>query len=236
MYLQSFIHLHLTFTAQKCYRAANDEGPPILKNYAPLVPINRRIEREHQAIIPSYRFVCDGNITEWGIDVHRANVIEDQFVYTLDLQVWRPTPTIRTLDESDGAGCYSLVGSNRFANISLYDRIARVTPSPENYIHFRPGDVVGFYVEDARGSNDGVQILTSPAIYTSEYVWYGRIEATRASSMSGDCPYSAGRDGVLNTLTRAAPVISISASKYEYTETGEYTEQLALPNNINPFL
>ena len=165
-------------------------------------------------IVPSYRFVCDGNITAWGIDVHRANPIEDQLMYTLDLQVWRPTPTIRDLTDSNrGAGCYSLVGNNRFANISLVDRVARVTPSPQDYIHFRPGDVLGFYVEDARDSRDGVQILTSPSAFMSEYLWYGSIEPARTTSMNGECPYSVGNDGVLNTLTRAAPAISISAGK-----------------------
>ena len=31
------------------------------------------IYRRHQAIIPTYKFECCGNITEWGVDVHTSN-------------------------------------------------------------------------------------------------------------------------------------------------------------------
>ena len=61
--------------------------------------------------------------------------------YTLDFQVWRPSPTVST---SSGAGCYSLVGSNKFTSISLANGLARVTPSPQDYIQFQSGDVLGF--------------------------------------------------------------------------------------------
>ena len=53
-----------------------------------------------------------GNITEWGVDVRpdgdnhqRPEEPEDTGVpYTLDFQVWRPSPTV---DDSTGTGCYS---------------------------------------------------------------------------------------------------------------------------------
>ena len=63
-----------------------------------------------------------------------------QNYYTLDLQVWRPSPTFT------GTGQYSLVGNNRFTNISLSGGVAIVTPSPQDYIQFQPGDVLGFYI------------------------------------------------------------------------------------------
>ena len=149
-----------------------------------------------------------GNITEWGVDLQPGGD-KHQRAYTLDLQVWRPSPTV---DDSTGTGCYSLVGNNRFTSIPLSNGVAVVTPSPQDYIQFRPGDVLGFYVEEARGANDGVVVLDGGS-FTSELVWYASIAPTMATSQNGDCPYSVGSSGVLNTLTRAAPVISITTGK-----------------------
>ena len=131
--------------------------------------------------------------------------------YTLDFQIWRPSPTVNS---SNGTGCYSLVGNNRFSAISPLTTpgVARVTPSPEDYISFQPGDVLGVYVEEASKSVDGVVMLTSCS-FTSELVWYASIAPTMTTSQNGDCPYSVGSNGVLNTSTHAAPVISISTSK-----------------------
>ncbi len=169
------------------------------------------ITRHHQAIIPSYKLTCNemcGNITEWGVDLQPGGDMH-QRAYTLDLQVWRPSPTV---DDSTGTGCYSLVGNNRFSSTSLSvsKGVAQVTPSPQDYIQFKPGDVLGFYVEEAREMKDGIVILGGGSFT----VWYASIAPTVATSQNGDCPYSVGSNGgVLNTLTRAAPVISIAASK-----------------------
>ena len=149
-----------------------------------------------------------GNITEWGVDVHRGGNAY-QNTYTLDLQVWRPSPTV---DDSTGTGQYSLVGNNRFTSISLSDQVAIVTPSPQDYIQFQPGDVLGFYVEETRDSDDGVVVLTNPSSFTSEVVWYASIDPAMTTSQS---VYSVGSNGDLDSSTRAAPVISISTSKPE---------------------
>ena len=122
------------------------------------------------------------------------------------------------MNNSTGTGCYSLVGNNVFTSISLSGGIARVTPSPQDYIQFRPGDVLGFYIENASirapGENpNGLVLQTSPSRFTSELMWYASVAPTLATSQNGDCPYSVGSSGVLNILTRAAPVISITASK-----------------------
>ena len=132
------------------------------------------------------------------MDVHPGGS-QYQRVYTLNFQVWRPSPTV---DDSTGTGCYSLVGNNRFTAISLSGDVAVVTPLPQDYIQFQPGDVLGFYVEEANGANDGVVILTNPSSFTSELVWYASIAPTMTT-------YSVGSNGVLNTMTHAAPVISI---------------------------
>ena len=122
------------------------------------------------------------------------------------------------MDDSTGTGCYSLVGNNRFTSIPVSDGVAIVTPSPQDYILFQPGDVLGFYVEDAENisfSTPGVVLRTSPSYLTSEIVWFASLNHDATTSQIGDCPYSVGNgsNGVLNTLTRAAPVISISISK-----------------------
>ena len=95
------------------------------------------------------------------MDVRRdgGNHQPSQFgtTYTLDLQVWRPSPTV---DDSTGTGCYSLVGNNRFSDISLDGGVASfLVPSPANYIQFQPGDVLGLYVEVAREIDDGVVMV-----------------------------------------------------------------------------
>ena len=132
--------------------------------------------------------------------------------YTLDFQIWRPSPTVNS---SNGTGCYSLVGNNRFSTISPLTTpgVARVTPSPEDYISFQPGDVLGVYVEEASKSDDGVVMLTT-STFTNELVWYAT-SITPTNSQNGNCPYSVGSNGIF-TLTHAAPVISISAGKYTF--------------------
>ena len=133
-----------------------------------------------------------------GVVVHPGGDNHQMASYTLDLQVWRPSPTV---DDSTGTGCYSLVamGNNRFNDISLNSGIASsLVPSPADYIQFRPGDVLGFYVEEASMPTDGVVILTSPSSFTSELVWYASIAPTMAASQNGDCPYSVGSNGSYN--------------------------------------
>ena len=142
--------------------------------------------------------------------------LNDQNGYTIDFQVWRPSPT---MNNSTGAGCYSLVGNNRFTSISLSGGVARVTPSPQDYIQFQPNDVLGFYIESANPVTsrppNGLVLQTNPARFTSELVWFASIAPSVAASQNRDCtcPYSVGSNGILNTLTRAAPVISIGKSE-----------------------
>ena len=200
-----------------CLQTNSENGPPELMNYGNRFP---RFLIHHQAIIPSYKLECCRNITEWGVDIHPGGQgTTDR--YTLNLQVWRPSPTV---NDSTGTGCYSLVGNNRFTSIPLRNLAARVTPSPQDYIQFRPGDVLGVYVEEARQIDDGVIVLTSydrSTDFTSELVWYASIAPTMATSQNEDCPYSVGSNGVLNTTIRGAPVISASIGKqylsYELT-------------------
>ncbi len=125
--------------------------------------------------------------------------------YTLNFQVWRPSPTVGQM----GTGDYSLVGNNRFSAISLSGNVAEVTPSPQDYIQFQPEDVLGFYVEEARDdNNNGVVVLTTDS-YTNELVWY----ASATSQTVTGCSISVGSGGDLNTILSGVPVISISTGK-----------------------
>ena len=153
------------------------------------------------------------NISPAGGSNHHHNY------YTLEFQVWRPSPAV---NDRSGSGCYSIVGANRFTSVSVKSNLAVVSPSPEDYIPFRPGDVLGFYVEAvssalSNGIAPGVVVLTSPSSFTSEVVWHASmaVPPTRATSHNpGEhCPYSVGNKGVLNTLTHAAPVVSISTGE-----------------------
>ena len=191
--------------AEQCLEVGNGNGLPRFQNYG----YNgvARITLHHQAIIPSYEFTCCGNVTEWGVDVEQRGG-KDNRMYTLDLQVWRPSST--TVDDSTGSGQYILVGNNRFTSISLSNNVAQVTPSPRDQIQFRSGDVLGFFVEEARDDNRGVNVITT-AEFTSETVWYASVATLHVIG----CPVSAGSSGALNTQFRGAPVVSIeTGTKY----------------------
>ena len=194
-----------------CLLTNNGNGLPFFQGYSGNAGRpERRIQHQHQAIIPSYRFNCYGNITEWGVDVNPAEI---GALFDFDLQVWRPSPTV------DETGCYSLVDNYIIISTSIppipeIEHVARVTPLPQDQLQFQPGDVLGFYVE-SHGTftdyNNGVVLLNN-ASYTSELAWHASI--TALTSQSGSCPYPVGPTGVLNLLTRAAPVISISVTTY----------------------
>ena len=179
------------------------------------------IRVKQQAIFASYRLNCCGNITEWGMDVDSgafSGARDRRGTYSLDFQVWRPSPTV---DDTTGTGCYSLVGNNRFTSIPSITSpgVAVVTPSPQDYIQFQPGDVLGVYVESVSETTDGIVVLTrstftSDLVWSaSDLVWYASITPSMTNSRNGACPYSAGSSGVLNSFLQGAPVISISTGK-----------------------
>ena len=202
-----------TFAGQDCFRPNNTNGFPAFENYQNSDLEQQIIPLHHQAIIPTYRFDCCGSIAQWGVDLDPAGG-GDNMEYELDLQVWRPQ-TIET------TGCYSLVGSNNFSNIELSsDQVAVLTPSSQPMINFQPGDVIGFNVVRARNSdNRGVVVLLDRSMrgdrsYATEEMWHADI--SNGVIVSPMCLYPVGTEPgrVLNTLVRAAPVISVSYSKF----------------------
>ena len=177
---------------------------PVLRDFN-FSEISKKIIRHHQVIVHNFRFQCCGNITAWGADVFRGRNGQ-QNEYTIDFQVWRPSPTV---EDSIGAGQYSLVGNNKFTSISLLNMdnyLVRVTPSPQDYIQFQPGDVLGFYVEKAMSVSDGVVLITTSG-FSNESVWQASVDPTIATIQT---IYSIGTSGVLNTAIPGAPVISVN--------------------------
>ena len=139
---------------------------------------------------------------------------QENATFDFDFQVWRPSPTV------NDTGCYSLVANLIATSLSLPDQpesdhVARIIPLPQDYLQFQPGDVLGFYVEshDTTSNRDNGVVLLNNGSHANELVWYASVE--RGSQFQFDsCPYPVGISGVLDSLTRAAPVISLSLATY----------------------
>ena len=128
--------------------------------------------------------------------------------YTIHFQVWRPSPTVG----SDGAGCYSLVGENRFTSITFSNRgPISETPEPTNIISVQPGDVVGYYVLSSIDDEDGIQLDSAD---DSINIYYNEDNGGNPISLGPDsCQVRAGDGGLLTSSTSAAPQLSIDISK-----------------------
>ena len=144
--------------------------------------------------------------------------VNSQNTYVLDFQVWRLSPTT---DSTTGTGCYSLVGNNRFTSISLSGGLAIVSPSPQDYIQYKSGDVLGVYVESATpalaGTSDNGVVIQTTSDFTKDTIWYASITPIVAFSKDLNYPYAVGSGGDLSSTSRGAPVISIATSRlYHY--------------------
>ncbi|MCG8626136.1 MAG: hypothetical protein MJE68_29575 [Proteobacteria bacterium] len=195
------------YAAQDSCLKTNGGGFPVFQGYDG--GSGKRIHHQHQAIIPTYKFNCCGNITAWGVDLNPERNGAGQ-TFDFILQVWRPSTTIQ-IDS-----CYSLVNDHKITStvINSTEPVATVSVTTLNQLQFKPGDVLGFYVESHGSGNapdgdldNGVVVLNDSS-HTSELVWHGRI--TSPTSQSRSCPYPVGTSGLLTTSTHAAPVISIS--------------------------
>ena len=190
-----------------CLQTNNNNRLPLFQGYG--AGPNDRIQHQHQAIIPSYKFNCCGNITAWGVDL---NPVEYDAMFSFDFQVWRPSPTVAN------DGCYSLVANYLMENILppqiTIEHVARVTPLPRNQLPFQPGDVLGFYVESngtTSAYDNGVVVLQNDS-FNNELIWHASI--TALTSSIGSCPYPVGSTRLLSSPTSAALVISIAVTTY----------------------
>ena len=197
--------LYKLLYSEQCLQSRANSGDvlPDFKDYDTESGITR-INRSQQAIVPLYKFQCCGNITGWEVDVE-PDGRKHRTAYDLDLQVWRPSPTVG--DSTTESCVYSLVKNNPFTSSSLVNKDFSVTPPPGDYIQFQPGDVLGFYVERAGANNEGVVALTTGS-YSSYSVWLGSIASPNMNTI-----VTIGNNGGLSSLLHGAPVITISTSE-----------------------
>ena len=89
------------FVSDQCLEVGNGTGNglPSFQDYG---RTGERINRYHQAIIPSYEFQCCGDIRVWAVDVHPGGR-RDNRDYTLNLQVWRPSPALASRQRCQGS-------------------------------------------------------------------------------------------------------------------------------------
>ena len=189
--------------AQDCLRPANTEDllPYRDENFQGIPNGNGA-----QAIITSYQFHCCGDITAWQTFVQPDGGRHNNGQYSINFQVWRPSPTVG----NDGAGEYSLVGENRFPNIR-FDGSVSETPRPTNVISVRPGDVVGFFLSSSEGGNDGIQLEETSRFRNDRLLWY--------QTEFPEGPLStlvAGNGRTLTQSTNAGPMLSVDICKFSY--------------------
>ena len=133
-------------TAQECLQRTGSSDDVPFEN---INSSSTHLPSGSQAIVPSYRFSCCGDIEEWKTFVHPSGTNFNNGVYSIDFQVWRPSPVVG----ADGEGCYSLVGHNTFPSVtfSALDSISLSVMTPQQtMIAVRPGDVLGYFVVSSR--------------------------------------------------------------------------------------
>ena len=189
--------------AQQCFQPALPFEQ--LRDYNDL----DRLPNGRQAIVTSYQFQCCGDITAWQTYVERSGNPHGNGAYTIHFQVWRPSPSV----QSNGEGCYSLVGENRFTSITFSNRgPISETPEPTNIISVQPGDVVGYYVLSNRNDDDGIQMDSNDE---SINIYFNEDNGGNPISLGPDsCQVRAGESGLLTESRSAAPQLSIDISKW----------------------
>ncbi len=183
---------------QDCIRA-NSDGGNNLPNFGNpgntnfIVGVN-----PIQVIIKSYEFHCCGRVGGWAAYVQPGGGGHTTEVYSINFQIWRPM----------GVNTFVKIGENSFPSLTLADNsLIEETPASSDQINFQPGDVVGYYLEDSRDQNGGVQFDSG---FTSEELWY----ATGSPDLQNECLLEVGTAGDLSMSINLGPIISISLSEY----------------------
>ena len=103
---------------------------------------------------------------------------------------------------------YVKVGENYFESVKLNpSSVIDVTPASNQRLHFQPGDVVGYYLEqNQRGNDGGLQFDES---FSQETLWY----ATGNTDLRNASALQVGSNGNLSTFKNLGPIISVSFSK-----------------------
>ena len=193
-------------SAQECLRGA---GGTIL--LADLRSGSSRLPSGSQAIVTSYKIQCCGNITEWLTHVFPNDETFEVGVYTIHFQVWRPSAG------GGGDGCYSLVGENRFPELTFVDRgPVSVIPDPTDMISVMPGDVLGYFVSSttAAPNRQGAAGIQMKMNLTNDVVFYANLGGNPLPMGPERCPMSVGPGGLLNMSVIAAPIIQVEIGMF----------------------
>ena len=149
-----------------------------------------------QVIIESYRFQCHGQITRWQTYVAPSGPLYQNGVYSIILQVWRPT----------WDGCYMQEAYDSYENIILNssegDLVNRTVNLSSTALSVQPGDVLGYYVETRGGRLEEGILLERRENGAGENVWYHN-GPLKYSPLQ--CPFPAW----ITRNFRAAPVFTI---------------------------
>ena len=101
------------------------------------------------------------------------------------------------------------IGENSFPGVVLEPDsvIIEEVQSSTEQLHFQPGDVLGYYIDqNSRDPNGGIQFDES---FTREELWY----TTGNSDIQNECRLDIGTGGDLSLSTTLGPLISVSLSK-----------------------
>ena len=200
-----FILLIANTKAQECLRAnsGGDNLPSFSDpgNSAPRIEIN-----PIQVIIKSYQFHCCGKVGGWAAYVQPGGGNHEDGVFNIKFQIWRPT----------GGNSYVKIGENSFPRVQLIDgsggEINEEVQFSSEQLHFQPGDVLGYYLDqNSRGNNGGIQFDES---FTQEELWY----TTGNSDLQNECRLDIGTGGDLSLSTTLGPIISVSFSKFPHVK------------------
>ena len=153
-----------------------------------------RIQYRQQVLIPSYQFTCSGVVTEWGAYVEPGGG-GDRTVYIPTFQVWRP--------DSNGNGVYTMVGENVYTSpITLVVDSKLQVNATQPFIEFQPSNVVGYYLDSAKESdNRGVQLNFSSS----------NLEVYYRPPQEGNT-FNTRADGV-EVEDRGAPILLVTVGK-----------------------
>ena len=182
---------------------ANSEGGGSLPgfgdpgNNAPNIAMN-----PIQVIIKSYQFHCCGKVGGWAAYVEPGGNMHENGVYNIKFQIWRPT----------SGNTYVKIGENSFPRVQLIDvpkgQINEEVQSSSEQLHFQPGDVIGYYLDqNSDDTNGAIQFDYS---FTQEELWY----TTGNSDLQNECRLDISSGGDLSLSTTLGPIISVFLSKY----------------------
>ena len=123
-------------------------------------------------------------------------------VYNIKFQIWRPT----------SGDSYVKIGENSFSRVQLIQgsggEINEEVQSSSEQLHFQPGDVIGYYLDqNSRGNNGGIQFYED---FDGQELWY----TTGNSDLQNECRLDISSGGDLSLSTTLGPIISVSLGNY----------------------